>query len=172
MDINEIVPTKSYNAGTQRGSRVLKRTIKELGCGRSIVVDRNNNVIVGNNTLEQAKKAGVEKVVVVETKGAELVVVKRLDIDINTRKAKEIALVDNLSSELGINYDTDFILQDMNSVWGFDPRNWEGHGCLVQELTVEDCIKEGVAAVQRKETAQQEQTPEEQPMQLSLFESL
>ena len=82
-----------------------------------------------------------------------------------------ISLVDNLTSELNLNYDTDYILEKMNEVWGFDPREWEGHSCLVQELSVEDCIKEGLAAVDRKEQAKEEKKQEENTniTQLSLF---
>lgn len=170
-DINEIKPTKSFNLGTPKGSRVLKRSIKELGCCRSIVVDRNNQILAGNEVWNEAKEAGVKNVRIIETKGDELVVVKRTDIDFETKKARIIALVDNLTSELNLNYDTDYILQTMNTVWGFDPREWEGHSCLIQELSVEDCIKEGLAAVERKETQKQAKEREEQMdiEQMSLF---
>lgn len=170
-NINEIVPTKSYNLGSKKGNRVLKRSIKVLGCTRSIVVDRFNNVLIGNKVLKEAIEAGVTRVKIVDTIGNELVVVRRTDIDKNTRKANEIALVDNLTSELNLNYDTDYILEKMNEVWGFDPRDWEGHSCLVQELSVEDCIKEGLAAVERKEQAKEEKKQEENTniTQLSLF---
>lgn len=172
-DIKEIVPTKSFNLSSNKGKKVLKRSIKMLGCCRSILVDRNNKVLAGNNVLKEAIAAGVTKVRIVETKGDELVVVKRTDIDYDTRKAKEIALVDNLTSELGLNYDTDFIIQTMHEVWSFDPREWEGHSCLVQELSVEDCIAEGVKAVERKEQLQKEEEARQQSqmqvVQLSLF---
>lgn len=170
-DINEIVPTKSYNIGTQKGKRVLSHSIAALGCCRSIVVDRNNKVLIGNGTLQQAIKSGVKKVLIVETAGDELVVVRRKDVDFDTRKAKEIALVDNLTSELRLNYNTKYILEQMNDVWGFDPRTWEGHSCLVKELSVEECIKEGLAAVERKEsqTAQAVEENKETIIQLSLF---
>lgn len=170
-DINEIVPTKSYNLGSKKGNRVLKRSIKDLGCTRSIVVDRFNNVIIGDKVLKEAIEAGIKKVKIVDTIGDVLVVVRRTDIDKSTRKANEIALVDNLTSELNLNYDTDYILEKMNEVWGFDPRDWEGHSCLVQELSVEDCIKEGLAAVDRKDQSKQEKQPEGNTniTQLSLF---
>lgn len=170
-NINEIVPTRSFNLGSKKGNRVLKRSIKNLGCTRSIVVDRFNNVLVGDKVLKVAIEAGVTRVKIVDTIGDELVVVRRTDIDKNTRKANEIALVDNLTSELNLNYDTDYIHKKMNEVWGFDPRDWEGHSCLVQELSVEDCIKEGLAAVDRKEQAKVENKQEENTniTQLSLF---
>lgn len=168
-DIKELKLTQSFNAGTKKGDRVLLRSLKELGCCRSIVVDRNDNVLIGNRVLQKAIDAGVTKVRVVETMGRELVVVKRMDIDLNTRKAEEIRLTDNLTAELGLRWDVPKILQTMNTVWGFNPRDWEGHSCVVQELTVEECIKEGLAAVERKERAADMETQEDMNTQLSLF---
>ena len=170
-DINTIASTKSYNLGTSKGRRILKRSIKTFGCTRPIVVDRYNNVIVGNHTYEAAKEAGIKKVLIIETTGEELVAIRRTDIDIETKKAKEIALVDNLASELNLDYDTDYICQQVNEVWGFDPREWEGHGCLIQELSVEDCIKDGIAAIEKKESLKtaEEGDPKEKYTQLSLF---
>lgn len=168
MEIKDIIPTRSFNAGTAKGKRVLERSIKQLGYCQSIVVDRNNKVLIGNKVLEEAVKAGA-KVHVVETQGDELVVVKRKDIDYDTKKAKEIMLVDNLSAELNLVHDTNYIINTMNTVWGFDPRLWEGHSCLIQELSVEDCIKEGLAAVDRKETSKEEKNKEENSRTFQLF---
>lgn len=168
MEITDIIPTRSFNTGTVKGARVLENSIRKLGYCKSIVVDRNNKVLIGNKVLNEAVKAGA-KVRVIETQGDELVVVKRKDIDYDTRKAKDIMLVDNLTTELNLVYDTDYIIDTMNKVWGFDPRNWEGHSCLVQELSVEDCIKEGLAAVDRKETNKEEKNKEENSRTSQLF---
>lgn len=160
-DINDIKGTESFNRGSVKGNRILKRSVQLLGCCRSIVVDRDNKVLIGNKVLAAAKDCGIAKVRIVETKGDELVVVKRTDIDFDTRKAKEISLVDNLSSEQNLSYDTQLLLDAMNSVWGFDPRDWEGHSCLVQELSVEDCIAEGLKSVERKQLQKDEETPDD-----------
>lgn len=167
MNIEEIIPTKSFNLGTVKGARVLKRSLKQLGYCRSIVVDRNNKVLVGNKVFQEALQDNAN-VVLVETQGDELVVVKRKDIDYDTRKAKEIMLTDNLTAELNLQYNTNYIIEAMNKVWGFDPRIYEGHSCLVQELSVEDCIKEGLEAVEKKVT-KQEESQEPDSTQLFLF---
>lgn len=167
MTIEEIIPTKSFNLSTVKGSRVLKRSLEHLGYCRSIVVDRNNKVLVGDKVFQNALQKNA-KVIVVETQGDELVVVKRKDIDYDTRKAKEIMLTDNLTAEQNLQYDTNYIIETMNKVWGFDPRIYEGHSCLVQELSVEDCIKEGLEAVEKK-VKKQEESQEPDSTQLFLF---
>lgn len=170
MRITDIKSTRSLNKGTTRGKRVLKRSIKLLGYLRGIVVDRNDKVLVGNKVFEEALERG-SKIRLVETQGDELIVIKRKDIDFDTRKAKEIMLVDNLTSDLGLCYDTDYIIDTMNKNWGFDPREWEGHSCMVRELSVEDCIKEGLENIDKKsaDTQNASNQIDYQP-QLSLFD--
>ena len=62
----------------------MERSLNELGAGRSILIDKNDNIIAGNKTQEAAIKAGITKVRVVETTGDELVAVKRTDVDIDS----------------------------------------------------------------------------------------
>ena len=168
MDIKDIIQTRSFNLGTSKGMRILKRSIEHLGFCNAVVVERNNKVLIGNKVLKYAVDKHA-KVRIVETQGDELVVIKRKDIDYDTRKAKEIMLVDNLSAEAGLSYDTAYIIETMNKTLGFDPRKWEGHNCLVSELSVEDCIKEGVATLDKKD-AKKEPDTTEQLCQLSLFD--
>lgn len=168
MNIKDIIQTRSFNLGSRRGMRILKHSIESLGFCRAVVIDRNNKVLAGNKVLKYAVSKNA-KVRIVETQGDELVVVKRNDIDYDTRKAKEIMIVDNLSSEAGLVYDTAYIIETMNKTIGFDPRKWEGHSCLVSELSVEDCIKEGVATLDKKDTKKELQATEHLH-QLSLFD--
>lgn len=141
-DINVIVPTKSYNLGTQKGCQILKRSIKELGCCRSIVVDRNNKVLIGNKTLDAAKLSGITKVAIMETAGDELVVVKRNDIDFDTKKGQDICILDNITQEANLQYDTDYIIEQMNNVWGFDPKDWYESFCLQKKMEIDDFFSE------------------------------
>lgn len=168
MNIKDIIQTRSFNIGSVKGMRLLKRSIEHLGFCNAIVIDRNNKVLIGNKVLKHAVDK-CAKIRVVETNGDELVVVKRNDIDYDTRKAKEIMLVDNLSSEADLVYDTAYIIETMNQTLGFDPRKWEGHSCLVSELSIEDCIKEGVATLDKKDVKKSSDAAE-QLYQLSLFD--
>ena len=89
---------------------MLGESIKDLGAGRSILVDSNGVVIAGNKTLEAATKAGIEDALVVETDGTRLVVVKRTDLDLTKdKKAKLMAIADNRVAELDLNWDTEVL---------------------------------------------------------------
>lgn len=156
-----------FNKGTKKGMRLLERLIKNFGCGRSVLADNDNFIIAGNKIFETAKKVGVKKVIVVETTGDELVIVKRTDIQHGSTKQKEFAITDNISSEQNLNYDTNLIISQMNNDYSFDPRKWEGHSCIVKELTLEEYLKDNV--VLSDKSAKGKQNDENVFTQLSLF---
>lgn len=106
IDINELTQDQhNFNKGTTKGKKLMNKSLKELGAGRSILIDKHGNIIAGNKTQKAAIEAGIKKVRVVETTGDELVAVKRTDIDINTKKGRELALADNAASRLNLEWD-------------------------------------------------------------------
>lgn len=106
IDINELTQDQhNFNKGTAKGKKLMNKSLKELGAGRSILIDKHGNIIAGNKTQKAAIEAGIKKVRVIETTGNELVAVKRTDIDINTKKGRELALADNAASRLNLEWD-------------------------------------------------------------------
>lgn len=106
IDINELTQDQhNFNKGTAKGKKLMNKSLKELGAGRSILIDKHGNIIAGNKTQKAAIEAGIKKVRVIETTGDELVAVKRTDIDINTKKGREMALADNAASRLNLEWD-------------------------------------------------------------------
>ena len=93
------------NKGTARGRKMLGKSLKAHGAGRSILVDKHGNVIAGNKTLEQAIAAGHKDVIVVKTDGSQLVAVQRTDLDLADKKAKALAIADNRVAEVGLEWD-------------------------------------------------------------------
>ena len=89
---------RNYRLHNDENKRVIKKSLKELGAGRSIVVDKEGEIIAGNGVYEQAKKLGI-KTKIVETDGSELVVVKRTDLATGDDKRKKLALADNAASD-------------------------------------------------------------------------
>lgn len=118
------------NRGTDRGRELLEQSIKELGAGRSILVDKDGNVIAGNKTLAAAKKAGL-KVRIVPTDRDELVVVQRQDLDLDDAagEARRLAYLDNRVAEIDLEWDLDVLAQDAAAGLDFDAL-----GFLDQEL--------------------------------------
>lgn len=103
------------NRGTDRGRALLEQSIRELGAGRSILVDKDGNVIAGNKTLEAARKAGL-KVRIVPTNRDELVVVQRedLDLDDSAGEARRLAYLDNRVAELDLDWDPMQLAADLD----------------------------------------------------------
>jgi DNA modification methylase len=104
------------NRGTDRGRRAVAASLEECGAGRSILVDRDGTVIAGNKTLEAAQALGLP-VRVVESSGDELVVVQRTDLELDgeDQRARRLAYLDNRAAQLGLDWDTDQILADLQS---------------------------------------------------------
>ena len=111
----------NFNKHTEEGLELLQKSIEENKFGRSIIVDKNNNIIGGNGVVEVSKRLGKSKTIVVETEGDELVVVRRKDIDINTTKGRSLALADNAVAELNWNIEE---LQEATKTWGIVPEDW------------------------------------------------
>ena len=90
---------RNYRLHNDENKRVIRKSLKELGAGRSIVIDNEGEIIAGNGVYEQAQKLGI-KTKIVETDGSELVVVKRTDIHADDEKRRKLALADNAAGDL------------------------------------------------------------------------
>ncbi|QMW06386.1 site-specific DNA-methyltransferase [Spirosoma foliorum] len=108
--ISSIKPDqRNANKGTVEGTKLLNKSLKELGAGRSILADEAGNVIAGNKTLQAAIDSGMEDVIVVETDGTKLVVVKRTDLTIDSPEGRKLALLDNKVSQVNLDFDVEVI---------------------------------------------------------------
>ena len=121
INIEELVQDEhNFNKGNDQGRALMERSLTELGAGRSILIDRNGNIIAGNKTQEAAIKAGIKKVRVIETTGDELVAVKRTDVDIDSAKGRELAFVDNLATQVNLTWDETELQSVQADVEGFE----------------------------------------------------
>lgn len=85
----------------KRNQQVIAESLKELGAGRSILIDSTNTAVAGNGVLEQAEKLGIP-IRVVESDGSELIAVKRVDLAPDDPKRKALAIADNRASDLSL----------------------------------------------------------------------
>lgn len=98
MELKDIKQDKhNYRVHNERNLSLIKKSIDEVGFGRSIVVDSQNEIIAGNGLVSQIDKD--TKIKVVETDGSELVVVKRTDLKTEDDKRKQLAIMDNSTSD-------------------------------------------------------------------------
>lgn len=89
---------RNYRKHGEENKRIIKKSLEELGAGRSIVIDAEGEIIAGNGVFEQAQELGI-KTKIIETDGSELVVVKRTDLRTKDEKRKKLALADNAASD-------------------------------------------------------------------------
>ena len=73
---------------------MIEKSFRELGAGRSILLDKNGNIIAGDKSQHAAIAAGIKKVRVIETTGDALVAVKRTDVDIDSDDGRKMAYLD------------------------------------------------------------------------------
>lgn len=101
---------RNYRKHDDKNKNIIRKSLEELGAGRSVLVDNEGSLIAGNGVYEQAKKLKIP-VKVVETDGSELVVVKRTDLRTNDEKRRKLALADNAASDLS-DWDEDLLRAD------------------------------------------------------------
>lgn len=113
---------RNYRKHNDRNKELINKSLKECGAGRSIVIDNDNEIIAGNGIYEQAQKLGL-KTKVIETDGSELVVVKRTDLQTDDAKRKQLAVMDNSTSDSS-EFDFELINADFDvgtlGEWGID----------------------------------------------------
>lgn len=123
--IENLVPDNlNANKGTEYGQRLLEESLRKFGAGRSILIDKNNRIIAGNKTIENAVNAGLDNVIVVETDGNQIVAVKRKDIDLDSEKGRELALADNATGKANLSWDEDAINQITEQWNEINPDDW------------------------------------------------
>jgi hypothetical protein len=115
--VADLLPDPSNaNKGTERGRYMVEASLRETGAGRSIVVDKEGRIIAGNKTLEAWADISGE-IEIVRTDGKKLVVVQREDLDLADVEglARKLAYFDNRASEVGLDWDMEQLLADIQA---------------------------------------------------------
>lgn len=105
----------------KRNQQVIAESLRELGAGRSILIDSSNTAVAGNGVLEQAEKLGIP-IRVVESDGSELIAVKRVDLSPDDPKRKALAIADNRASDLSL-FDEDAMSQLLSECGHFKTKS-------------------------------------------------
>lgn len=118
VKISELLPDRSNaNLHTERGTYMVGKSLEKLGAGRSVLLDKNKEIIAGNLTVEQAAAMGLEEVLIVKTDGRQLVAVQRTDMDLDEPEtgAREMAYADNRAAIVSIDFDPDQVKLDFDT---------------------------------------------------------
>ena len=113
----------NFNKGTKAGQELMEKSFAQFGAGRSILVDKDNRIIAGNKSQMAAIEAGIKKVRVIETTGDELIAVKRTDIELDSKEGRELALADNLTTQVNLSWDG-AELAGVKEQYGIDLEGW------------------------------------------------
>lgn len=114
---------KNFNKGTKKGRKLIDKSIRKFGAGRSILLDKNNRIIAGNKTQELAREAGIKKVIVIDAKPDELVAVRRGDVDLDSEKGREMALADNATQAANLDWDDEALARAQEEI-GLSVEDW------------------------------------------------
>ena len=121
VDIRDIIPDDhNFNAGTEKGREMIEKSFRELGAGRSILLDKNNRIIAGNKSQQAAIATGITKVRIVDTEGDEIVAVRRRDVDLDSKVARDLAFADNATQQVSLAWDETELQAVQADVEGFD----------------------------------------------------
>jgi len=123
-NIDQLIPDNiNLNKGTEYGQSLVEQSLRKFGAGRSILLDKNNRIIAGNKTVENAASIGMDKVIIIETTGDEIIAVRRKDIDLDSREGRELALADNATSAANLSWD-EANIKAVQEQWDIKPENW------------------------------------------------
>ena len=114
---------KNFNRHTSYGMGLLEKSLRENGAGRSILIDKDGNIIAGNGIIEAAGSIGLEKVKIVETTGDEIVAVKRTDITLDSEEGRRMALADNATASANLDWNKELIFEEAKK-WDLDLDSW------------------------------------------------
>lgn len=116
---------KNANKHTQKGLGLLEKSLQRLGAGRSILLDKDNNIIAGNGVVEIAGQIGLENIRIIDSDGSEIIAVRRTDVTLDSKKGRELAIADNQTAKEGITFVYEVINNlaeefhiDMEQDWG------------------------------------------------------
>ena len=121
IPITDLLPdSKNHNKGTKKGKEAITASFDRFGAGRSVLLDKHNQLIAGNKATAQAIEQGIQQVIVVETTGNQLVAVKRMDVDLDSKQGREMAIADNAVAVASIEFDQSVLLELDDQYGGLD----------------------------------------------------
>lgn len=104
--------THNYRIHDDRNLKLIKKSLKECGAARSIAIDADGEIIAGNATYKTAQELGIP-VKIIKTDGNELIAVQRTDLSTKDKKRKQLALMDNSTSDK-VAWDIDTLSADFD----------------------------------------------------------
>ncbi len=120
--ITDLIPDDhNANEGTERGLSMLDDSLSEVGLGRGVFTDKNRKLIGGNKTQSGAVERGFKRAIIVHTRGDELVVTQRDDLDFDStdpaiqQRTRKAAYLDNRVGEVDLQWSQEVMIADLKA---------------------------------------------------------
>lgn len=110
IKIKDLIPdNKNNNKHTAYGMDLLEKSMRKVGIIESITVSNDNKIISGNARHEKAGQLFDTEAIVIETDGTQPIILKRTDIESDTKQFYEASILANTTSNKNIDFDNDVI---------------------------------------------------------------
>ena len=110
IKLSSITPDdKNNNKHTAYGMDLLEKSVNKVGIIESITVSNDDKIISGNARHEVIGKHFEKEALVIETDGTQPIVIKRTDIESNTKEFYEASILANTTSKKNIDFDIEVI---------------------------------------------------------------
>jgi len=110
IKLSELVPDdKNNNKHTAYGMDLLEKSVNKVGIIESITVSNDDKIISGNARHEVIGKHFTKDALVIETDGTQPIVIKRTDIESDTKQFYEASILANTTSKKNIDFDMEVI---------------------------------------------------------------
>jgi hypothetical protein len=100
---------RNTNLHTDEGLELLGKSIDKVGIIESYTISNDGVVISGNARHEKISAKITKEPIVIETDGTEAIIIKRTDIESNTKKFHEASILANTTAHKNFNLDYDVI---------------------------------------------------------------
>ena len=110
IKINELKPdSRNHNKHTKDGMDLLEKSVNKVGIIESITVSNDDKIISGNARHEIIGKNFTKEALVIETDGTQPIIIKRTDIESDTKQFYEASILANTTSKKNIDFDMEVI---------------------------------------------------------------
>lgn len=110
VKLSNIIPDdRNNNKHTAYGMDLLEKSVNKVGIIESITVSNDDKIISGNARHEVIGKNFDKEALVIETDGTQPIIIKRTDIESDTKKFYEASILANTTAKKNIDFDIEVI---------------------------------------------------------------
>ena len=110
IKLSSLIPDdKNNNKHTAYGMDLLEKSVNKVGIIESITVSNDDKIISGNARHEVIGKNFTKEALVIETDGTQPIIIKRTDIESDTKQFYEASILANTTAKKNIDFDIEVI---------------------------------------------------------------